>query len=591
MNSNQPKDDDDDTVTLPEHNIMPDISTTTTTSTTSSTRIVLLGKNTDPASQLDTKHDDEHSKTKQQQQQQQQQAISKQSSIQVWSFFLESLKKIFAHEFFSERHHHRTHSHTRSSPTTTTTTTTATTTTTTHSSPCCGHSSRVPPRVLLQDCKTSQEHFERIQDILSKCKTQSGLLGLESIGFTYRRYHKKCHYAADAKEESITRNEDKRVGVDYNISSNNNNNNNNNMTESSLFNQTRLLHMPTNTWITKQNREMYIADGDMYEEVVRMCQEYAQDLMMEEASLHWVSVCEEKEKGNPIRILVDRNYPIHTREQGNGSASTSTSSSTLTTAHQDEDSHHEEHVGSDLKKESICDKDTLLITTGKGKVRAGIFSRQHLLISSIEASTALPMVRDAKRRNMYIAILDPNARGDRYGMTTYQQSMEVLFGASTNASPTSSSSCSLDKRTASLYILAHSASGSQLARYLLQTNGDNLLLSRIKSIAFTDSNHSIQWLKHHSHISSLFQSSAALYVRSSNPCRDDGWERHKCGDIVDTWRDEHWLHRFGQVPTIWAGTTDHSLTNYTSHSFIWEHFDKCKYCEDRVVDDSVQKER
>eukprot|EP00557_Chaetoceros_sp_GSL56_P000219 CAMPEP_0176501888 /NCGR_PEP_ID=MMETSP0200_2-20121128/14439_1 /TAXON_ID=947934 /ORGANISM="Chaetoceros sp., Strain GSL56" /LENGTH=379 /DNA_ID=CAMNT_0017900881 /DNA_START=218 /DNA_END=1357 /DNA_ORIENTATION=- len=368
----------------------------------------------------------------------------------------------------------------------------------------------------------------------------------------------------------------------------------NHKTECSQWGETRLLHVSTDTFITKQNREMYIADGEMYEEVVRMCQEYAQDLMMEEASLHWVSVCEEKEKGNPIRVLVDKNYPLHSRGKGRGEVSLSPEAETGATSH-DDVCHVGEDLGADANEGICCDRETLIITTGKGKVRAGIFSRQHLLVSSIEASTALAMVRDAKRRNMSIAILDPNARGDRYGMATYQQSMEVLFGSHSESAQMTSSMDTKDIQTSksvstttngNLYILAHSASGSQLARYLLLTaDGGHQFFSRIKSIAFTDSNHSIQWLKTHSHISSFFQSSATLYVRSSIQWRDDGWERHKCGDIVDTSRDENWLHRFGNVPTIWAGTTDHSLTNYTSHSLIWEHFDKCRCGKDEDTDE------
>merc|ERR1712232_12676 len=65
----------------------------------------------------------------------------------------------------------------------------------------------------------------------------------------------------------------------------------------------------------------------------------------------------------------------------------------------------------------------LLIATGKGKVRAGVFSRQHLLLSGIECSTALPVVREAKKRGMNIVIVDPNVHGDRLGMITFEKSM------------------------------------------------------------------------------------------------------------------------------------------------------------------------
>lgn len=546
MNTNNQSNKNDDAegnLTLPENKVMSDLLSTTNTST--STKAGKTNTSTTSSHLVDT-NCNAHPK---------QEAITKRSSIQSWSVFLESLKKIFAHEFFSQRN--CTHAATA-------------TTSTTHTA-AAAICSRVPPRVLLQGCTTSQEHFSQIQDMLSKCKNQSGLKGLESIGFTYRPYNQQtsCHDNDDCVTTSST--------CDSNIIENDSKTNQHIMAESSQGGEIRLLHISTNTWITKQNREMYIADGEMYEEVVRLCQEYAQDLMIQEASLHWVSVCEDKTKGNPIRMLVNRNYPIpSSRSSGEKGRERTVDSS--------QDANHGV-VG--------CDKEMLLITTGKGKVRAGIFSRQHLLVSSIEASTALPMVRDAKRRNMYIAILDPNARGDRYGMATYQQSMEVLFGRCPSESVPMDANARLDTKgkpsAGSLYILAHSASGSQLARYLLllsQEGAAGYFFSRIKSIAFTDSNHSIQWLKKHSHLSALFQSSATLYIRSSNQYRDDDWERHKCGDMVDTSRDEHWLHRFGKVPTIWAGTTDHSLTNYTSHSIIWEHFDNCKCCDGYDDDDN-----
>ena len=76
-------------------------------------------------------------------------------------------------------------------------------------------------------------------------------------------------------------------------------------------------------------------------------------------------------------------------------------------------------------------KKTLIIVTGKGKVRAGIFSRQ-LLCSGMEASTALPMAIEAKKRGMKIFILDPNVRGDRNVMATFEQPMHALFGGIIN---------------------------------------------------------------------------------------------------------------------------------------------------------------
>jgi len=235
----------------------------------------------------------------------------------------------------------------------------------------------------------------------------------------------------------------------------------------------------------------------------------------------------------------------------------------------------------------------LIITTSKGKLQAGIFSRQHLLVSSIESSTALPIVREACRRGMKVALLDPNARGERNGTTTYEQSMRFLFGTFTSESDVSAESnvnnppkqqeeetdigTKFQKegflKEESIYFLAHSVSGSQLSTYLMTEGGHTM--PRIKSLVFTDSTHNIKWFEkkeEHSKISLLFQSSASLYVRSSNRDRDENCEKHKAGDECDT--DQYWKHRFGDVKTIWAGTEDHSLTNWAAHSQIWTHFDR-----------------
>lgn len=404
------------------------------------------------------------------------------------------------------------------------------------------HSNRVVPRVILNGCTTPDEHYERIKEVRIRAQDHRSLEGLEAIGFTYKFTPCDRH-----PNETCTK---EKYG------------------SHPCPCGTRLVHMSSNTLITKLNRERYIADGDMYEVVVRLCQEYAQDLMRSEASLHWVSVCEDKQEGTPIRILVDHDFPIYGDEcQGAAHGSIHNNIGAQRILEHDEDN---------LREKSAIE--TLLITTGKGKVRAGIFSRQHLLVSGIEASTALPMVRGAKRRNMSICMLDPNARGDRYGMSTYEQSMRVLFGSASELKKDDEAEKESKIGKGSIYVLAHSASGSQLTRYLL-TDGSHLL-SRIKSIAFTDSNHSIQWLKNHSQISSFFESSATLYIRSSNKDRDFGWEHHETGDVVNTTRDDYWLHRFGKTLTIWAGTTDHSLTNFTSHRHIWDHFDRHRKQDD-----------
>jgi len=317
---------------------------------------------------------------------------------------------------------------------------------------------------------------------------------------------------------------------------------------------TRLFHIRSDTMITEENRKSFIADGDLYEEVTRLCQEYAQELMQQEGKLEWVTICNDESKGEPVRALVDHDNRLVLDKSGDECADSSKANSPQSS--QDRNGNRAIPV--------------LLIITGKGKVRAGIFSRQHLLTTGIEASTGLPMIREAKRRGMKVVVLDPNARGDRKGMVTFEQSIRVLFGhraapSSEDQPPTESDDDSTDHL---LYVLAHSAAGAQLVRYLMDKTHD---LSSIQAIAFTDSTHNIQWTKKSPSLANLLESGSCLYFKSADQHRDADWQHRKLGEAVDT--DKHWHHRYGKIKTLWAGTHEHALTNWVAHEHIWDHFD------------------
>ena len=137
------------------------------------------------------------------------------------------------------------------------------------------------------------------------------------------------------------------------------------------FCQRHLFHINTDTMIDEENRKKYIADGDMYEDAARLCQETAHDIMREECNLEWVTVEDSLEDGHrrePIRLLVSKTHPLASN------------------------------------RETKSDRPTLLIATGRGKVRAGIFSRKFLMCGGLESSTALPMIRDSISRNMHVLI-------------------------------------------------------------------------------------------------------------------------------------------------------------------------------------------
>ena len=364
----------------------------------------------------------------------------------------------------------------------------------------------------------------------------------------------------------------------------------------------RLYDMESNTCITDQNRTEFIANGDMYEFVSQFVQEYAHEIMMEEGNLIWTDIDEHDndEDGNddtchgtsaaaaahetkgmapaptngPIRCLISKDHPCLLRRNSSNS---------------DNKNHH---------------RPTILICTGRGKVRAGIFSRHHLICTGLERSTALPYIHEAIHRNIHVIIVDPNVHGEIHGFTTFTKSMDFLQSyyddrnvrsdkkneivkhipnnlvSESQVESVPSNHCCRD-----MYILSHSASGGHLVRYFLD-KCHTQYLRNIRAIAFTDSTHSIQWTKgtHQTYLYELLQSLPCIYFRCSSGTRDtiagDGdrkWYLHPAGEVVQT--DSFWRHRFGSIRTVWAGTNEHSQTNWYAHSKIWEHFDQFLFPE------------
>jgi hypothetical protein len=303
---------------------------------------------------------------------------------------------------------------------------------------------------------------------------------------------------------------------------------------------TRLFHKESNTMITMKNRKEFIADGDMYDAIARVTQEYAQEVMAKDGDLEWVTICEAGNNPEPIRALVSRRL---------------------------------------VQDESRLDHEpTLLIATGKGKVRAGVFSRQHLLLSGLECSTAVPIVREAHKRNMLMVLVDPNVHGDRMGMMTFEKSMERMFrrwesnhDIGTNNKGAAPPPPLTQK---DLFVLSHSQSGAQLTRYLLDKS--DYYIPHLRAVAFTDSTHNIQWAKSKNldRLKEFLESDDCLYFRcAKNTCNDPLLKPlSSLGDVVET--DEFWKHRFGNIRTVCAGTSEHSLTNWFARCHIWEHFDK-----------------
>ena len=327
----------------------------------------------------------------------------------------------------------------------------------------------------------------------------------------------------------------------------------------------RLCHIPSGgTLVTPENHQTYVADGDMYDQLSRLCMEYAQETMMREGNLEWMTICQNRQFGAMVsKSFLERiqtKTAAATTDNHNSSSNSSSSSSST-------------------KKRKI-----LVVVTGKGEVTAGIFSRRHLLVTSMEAATALPFIRGAKERDMDIVMLDPNALGYRLGMDVVETSLERLFLDRLNQG-----------EEEDIYILAHSMAGAQIVRFFMNnsssysrpptppsSNGSNeksnpnmtdreaqkaSLLKRIQALAFTDSNHNINWTKKYPHLTEVLTGRPSLYIKSHKvheKAKKLGEAHHDC---------QFWRHRFGDIKTLWAGTHEHALTNYTGRVPIWEHFD------------------
>ena len=336
----------------------------------------------------------------------------------------------------------------------------------------------------------------------------------------------------------------------------------------------RLFHIPSNTRIDKTNRKQFIADGDMYDAIAKLCQENAHEVMIRQHGLVWVTVCQGQNDpdGNgrnflkqgqhePIRALVNAENPMVSKLEVNSIP-----------------------MATDEQRAYYSQRPTLLIVTGKGIVRAGIFSREHLLISGIESSTALPFIHHARVRKLNIVILDPNARGDCLGYVTFTKSMEKLLPSW--GEQLQSVGCSM--RNCDLYILSHSTSGSHLVRYLSEDIDHKFQrrLDYIRAIAFTDSTHDIEaaWVKRDAALIALLESDASVYFRRASANMSEKLSLLHAGQ--ESPKDERWRRRFGNIRTCWAGTKEHSLTNWYARSFIWEHFDRFSEPESRHSDEA-----
>lgn len=128
------------------------------------------------------------------------------------------------------------------------------------------------------------------------------------------------------------------------------------------------------------------------------------------------------------------------------------------------------------------------------------------------------------------------------------------------------------------YVLAHSAAGGYLVRYLLLGPARRALLQSIHAIAFTDSTHRIQWCREDPELFEFLQSPSCLYIRNNTARSSFGKDDNTAAAVgrpgdeaeVDHW----WRLRFGNLRIVWAGTREHSRVCWVAREVIWQFFDE-----------------
>eukprot|EP00980_Cylindrotheca_fusiformis_P017771 scaffold5605_cov128-Cylindrotheca_fusiformis.AAC.12 len=298
---------------------------------------------------------------------------------------------------------------------------------------------------------------------------------------------------------------------------------------------TRLFHLESNTMIDETNCKQLLRCGKLFDNVSQCCQDIAQQQLQDQFNLHVVTIMEgSKDSGEgPIQALVSPDL-----------------------------------AESNLTASLHVSKPIFLLIGGKGKSRAGVLSVKQLLVSGIEKGSAIFHVVQAAKRGYSIIILDPNARGETRGKSTIDRSLSYFFHDSIKENMITSS---ISKRP--LYVMAHSAAGGFLARYLNEGHAPNAVMQRIFRLVFTDSTHNIQWFKDNPPLLRFLQSSRCLYIRNTSENPSDTFSSHRNKKAGEPHEGNVWWHRrFGNLPTVWAGTPEHSLMCWVARYVIWDFF-------------------
>lgn len=283
---------------------------------------------------------------------------------------------------------------------------------------------------------------------------------------------------------------------------------------------TRLFHIESNTMIDSKNRSSkFIPDGPFFEKVAQVAQQVAiHEYLIPQFDLKSI-ILEENSASEKLSALLCSRY--------------------------------NDPSGSNSNKATK----TFIFITGKGLSRAGIISVKELIESGIERGSVYYFLLKARQRQWNTIFVDPNALGTSFGMKAVEKSLDVL----------------LSSHSGPLYILAHSAAGGYLVRYLLDKHDP-----KINGIVFTDSTHRIAWARRNRNLEAFLQSPRCLYIRNNalgNPFALENANSDRLpGELAIT--NEWWEQRFGTIRTVWGGTVDHSALCWKARDVIWNFFDE-----------------
>jgi len=279
-----------------------------------------------------------------------------------------------------------------------------------------------------------------------------------------------------------------------------------------------LLHAKSKTIVTAKNWRTFIHDGTHYEEVARCAMEFCQETMKKDFDL----------------VPYDNNFvdPLNL------------CSGTL--------------LSRDIEKY----EKVLVILPGKGKVRAGIFGRQLLMVHSLQTGSAIPFLQRASSKNFGIILLDPNVKIDKSTFVStklgYENVQQQWSAVVVNTFP--------KDKFPNLFILAHSQAGAQIVRCL--NNERPEVVSQIKVLCQTDGTSSLHQVTSDSARELLTSPYRSLYCRSTpgSVCLHQAGQMH----IPTASEKAYWLSRFGAIKVVWAGTRDHPYSNFTARDVIFD---------------------